>query len=312
MGKGGDTTAAGTPPPIEGPAHGRPTNDCALGHKPRRAQSSQTRPGGPPCTAQRRAAGQRTPATPVGQTHRRERHQPARHVQQIPEEWGLALAARGVEHERKPTDFLLHPPGGGHASWTPATRLLQRKGRQHARTRHSTSPSSPAGRIHKGPGKGPGQTREAHGQADDHENVNEQSSRVVPSKASIQGYVHRGDWRAPPPRKVTRLGRWWGYGTYKLRERYEGHAPGRKLTKTFSGRGVATLPGVPVLRNATRGTREATGSPQGATPTRYQRARMCYAEPNPPRRIPAPQHKPNRPNHPNHQTQHRDTGTPPA
>ena len=203
MRKGGDdTTAAGTPPPTGGPADGRHTNDCALGHKPRRPQASQPRPKGPPCTGQRRAAAQHTPATPVGRTHRRERHQPARHVPQIPEEWGLALAACGVGHERKPNDFLLHPPDGGHASRTPATRLQQRKGRRHARTRHSNSPSSPAGRIHKGPGKGPGQTREAHGRADDHENVNKQSSRVLQSKASIQGYVHRGDRRAPPPGKL--------------------------------------------------------------------------------------------------------------
>ena len=123
-------------------------------------------------------------------------------MQQIPEEWGLALAARGVRHKGKPNDFLLHPPGGGHASQTPATRLQQRKGRHHARTPPSTSPSSPAGRIHKGPGKGPGQTRGTHGRADDQENVNEQSSRVLPSKASIQGYVHRGDGRAPPPGKL--------------------------------------------------------------------------------------------------------------
>ena len=123
-------------------------------------------------------------------------------MKQVPQEWGLALAARGVEHEQKPNDFLLHPPGGGHVSRTPATRLQQQKGRPQARTRPSTSPSSPAGRIHKGPGKGPGRTRGTHGRADDHKNVNEQSSRVLPSKASIQGYAHRGDRRAPPPGKL--------------------------------------------------------------------------------------------------------------
>ena len=62
--------------------------------------------------------------------------------------------------------------------------------------------SSPAGWIHKGPGKGPGQTRGGHNRADDHENVNEKSSRLLPSKASIQGYLHRGDRRAPPPGKL--------------------------------------------------------------------------------------------------------------
>ena len=124
------------------------------------------------------------------------------HVRQIPEEWGLASAARGVEHERRPNDFLLHPRGGGHASRTTATRLQQRKGQHHARTRPSTSPSSPAGRIHKGAGKGPGQTRGGHGRVDDHGNVNDQSSRVLPSKASIQGCVHRRDRRAPPPGRL--------------------------------------------------------------------------------------------------------------
>ena len=48
------------------------------------------------------------------------------------------------------------------------------------------------------------------------------------------------------------------------------------------------LPGIPVLRNPTRGTQGATGSPHGATPTPYQRARICYAEPNPPHRTERP------------------------
>ena len=52
------------------------------------------------------------------------------------------------------------------------------------------------------PGKGPGQTRGTRGRADDHENVIEQSSRVLPSKANIQGYVHHGDRRTPPPGKL--------------------------------------------------------------------------------------------------------------
>ena len=123
-------------------------------------------------------------------------------MQQTPEAWGLALAARGVEHKQKPNDFLLHPPGGGHTSRTPATRLQQRKGRRHNRTRPSTSPSSPTSRIHEGPGIAPGHTRRTHGRADIHENVSELSSRVLPSKASIQGYVHRGDRRAPPPGRL--------------------------------------------------------------------------------------------------------------
>ena len=202
---------------------------------------------------------------------------------QIPEEWGLALAARGVEHERKPNDFLLHPPGGGHAFRTPATRLQQRKGRCHTRTRPSTSPSSPASRIHKGPGKGPGQTRGTHGRVDNHENVNEQSSRVLPSKGSIpRGPAHTSSG------KVKRLGRRGGYGAYNLRKWYEGHTPHRKLTTSISGRGAATLPGIPILRSPTRGTRGTTGSPHGATPTPCQRARVCYAEPNPPRRTEHP------------------------
>ena len=88
--------------------------------------------------------------------------------------------------------------------------------------------------------------------------------------------------------KVTRLGRRGGYGTYNLREWYEGHDPRRKLTKSLSGRGAATLPGIPVLRNSTRGTQGTTGAPHGATPTPNQRARICYAEPNPPRRTERP------------------------
>ena len=289
MRKGGDdTTAARIPPPTRGPADGRHTNDCALGHKPRQPRASQPRQKGPPCTTQQRAAAQHPLATPVGRTHGRERHQLARHVQQIPEEWELALATRGIEHEQKPNDFLLHPPDEDHASWTPATRLQQRKGRHHAQTRPCTSPSSPASRIHKGPGKGPGHTCEAHGRADDRENVNEQSSRVIPSKASVQGYVHRGDRRAPPLGKLHALDARGGYGTYNLRELYERRAPRRKLTKSLSGRGAATLPDFPVLRSPTRGTRGATSSPHGATPTPYQQARICYAEPKPPRRTERP------------------------
>ena len=83
--------------------------------------------------------------------------------------------------------------------------------------------------------------------------------------------------------KVKRLGCRGGFGTYNLREWYEGHIPRRKLTASMSGRGAATLPGIPILRSPTRGTRRTTGSPHGATPTPCQRARMCHAEPSPPR-----------------------------
>ena len=47
--------------------------------------------------------------------------------------------------------------------------------------------SSPASRIHKGPGKGPGQIRGTRGRADNHKNVNEPPARVLPSRASIRG-----------------------------------------------------------------------------------------------------------------------------
>ena len=172
---------------------------------PERANLAQKRT---PSTTQRRAAPRHNPATPVRQTHRREIRQPARHMQQIPEDWGLASASRGVEHERKPNDFLLHPPGRDHASQAPATCLQQRKGRRHTPTRPSTSPSSPASRTDKGPGKGPGQTRGTHGRADGHQNVNEQSSGVFPSNASVPGYVHRGDRPTPPPGKLNAWDAW--------------------------------------------------------------------------------------------------------
>ena len=88
--------------------------------------------------------------------------------------------------------------------------------------------------------------------------------------------------------KVNHLGRWGGFGTCNLREWWEGHTPRRKLTASRSGRGAATLPGIPVLQNHTRGTKGTTGSPHGATATPCQQARMCYAEPSPPRRTERP------------------------
>ena len=47
------------------------------------------------------------------------------------------------------------------------------------------------------------------------------------------------------------------------------------------------MPGIPILRNRTRGTRGTSDSQHGATPTPCQRAQMCYAEPNPPRQTEA-------------------------
>ena len=45
MRKGGDnTTAAGMPPPTRGPADGRQTNDCALGHDPGLSDPAQKDP----------------------------------------------------------------------------------------------------------------------------------------------------------------------------------------------------------------------------------------------------------------------------
>ena len=238
-------------------------------------------------TTERRTGAQHTPATPDGRTNRRDGRQPARHMQQMPGEWGLAFAARGVKHEQKPHDFLLQPPGRGPRFPDPATNLQQEKGRHHTRTRPPTSPSSPANRIHKGPGKGPGQTHGTRGWAINHKNVNKPPARVLPSRPSIRGYVHRGDRRAPPPGK---LNAWdaQGYGTYNLCEWYGGHTPRRQLTTSIRGRGAGTLPGTPVLQNPTRGMRGATSSPHGAAPAPCQQARVCYAEPNPPHRTERP------------------------
>ena len=194
-----DTTAAGMPPPTRGPADGRHTNDCAFGHKPRRPRASQPRPKGPPCTTRRRAVAQHTPTThcrsdtPIGTTSTC----PTRAADT--RRMGAYLGSPWYGARTKAQQLPPTSPGRGPRFPSPATRLQQRKGRHHARTRPSTSPSSPTSRIHKKPGKGPGNTREAHGRADDHENVDEQSSRVLPSRASVQGYVHRGDRRASPP-----------------------------------------------------------------------------------------------------------------
>ena len=111
---------------------------------------------------------------------------------------------------------------------------------------------------------------------------------------------------------VQRLGRRGGFGTYNLHEIYEGHTPRRKLTASMSGRGAATLPGIPILRNPTRGTRGTTGSPQGPTPSPASRHGCVTPSPahHAGRNVPAPQHEPKCPNHPNDQAQHCDTGTP--
>ena len=103
-----------------------------------------------------------------------------------PESGGQPSQPRGVKHARKPHDFLLQPPRRGPRFSGPATHLQQGTRRRHARTRHPASPSSPASRIHKGPGKGPGQIRGTRGRADNHKNVNEPPARVLPSRASIQ------------------------------------------------------------------------------------------------------------------------------
>ena len=158
-----------------GATHGTPPQDP----EPRLAS-------GPTATTQWHTAAQHTPATPDGPTNRQDRCQPARHMQQMPGGWRPAFATRGVKHARKSHDFLLQPPGRGPRFSDPATHLQQGTGRRHARTRPPASPSSPASRIHKGPGKGPGQIRGFRGRADNHKNVNEPPARVLRSRASIR------------------------------------------------------------------------------------------------------------------------------
>ena len=139
MRKGGDdTTAAGSPSPTGGPGNERHTNSCALSHKPRRPRASQPRPKEPlvqPNYARPRNAPQQRLS--VGHTDGKDVNLPDT-CNRYPKGSRAALAARGLEHERRPNDFLLHPLGGGHASQTPANRLQQRKGRRHIRTRSST------------------------------------------------------------------------------------------------------------------------------------------------------------------------------
>ena len=84
-----------------------------------------------------------------------------------------------------PTTSSYNSPGRGPRFSDPATHLQQGTGWRHARTRPPASLSSPASRIHKGPGKGPGQIRGTCGRADNHKNVNEPPARVLPSRASI-------------------------------------------------------------------------------------------------------------------------------
>ena len=141
---------------------------------------------GPTATTWWHTAAQHTPATPDGPTNRRDGRQHARHMQQMPGEWRPAFATRGVKHAQEPDDFLLQAPGRGPRFSDPATHLQQGTGRRHARTRPAASPSSPASRIHKGAGKGPGQIRGTRGRADNHKNVSKPPARVLPSRASIQ------------------------------------------------------------------------------------------------------------------------------
>ena len=80
---------------------------------------------------------------------------------------------------------------------------------------------------------------------------------MLPSKARIKGYVHRGDRRTPPPGKLNAWDAWGGFCTCNLRKWYEGHTPRRKLTVSRSERGAASLPVISVLRNLNRGTQKS-------------------------------------------------------
>ena len=101
-----------------------------------------------------------------------------------------------------PTNSSHIPRAGATPPWTTAIHPHQRRGRGPTRTCPSTKLSSPTSRTHDGPGQGGGQTRGTHGLADDHGNVIIKSSRTLPSKARVKGYVRHWNRRAPPPRKL--------------------------------------------------------------------------------------------------------------
>ena len=140
---GDDTATPGSPRLTGGPDDGRQTSSCGIGRKPRRPQASRPCPGGPPRTTRQRAAAQHTSPTPVGWARRRERRPTAQLMQRTPNKCGLALAALRPMMLRTNTDptnppntseFLPHPPGGGHAPRTPAIHQRQRRGRGPTRT----------------------------------------------------------------------------------------------------------------------------------------------------------------------------------
>ena len=110
------------------------------------------------------------------------------------------MAAHGIEHEQKPNEFLPHPLCGGHASATPATRPRQRKARR--RLGPVLPPDPPLLRTRPTRGRAKGPAKHAGPRA------GPMTTGMLPSKARIKGYVHRGDRHAPPPGKLNA----WGAG----------------------------------------------------------------------------------------------------
>ena len=150
------------------------------------------------------------------------------------------------------------------------------------------NPPLPRAGSTRGRAKRAGQTRGTHGRAGVHENVIKQSSRVLPSKA---GYVHRGDWRTPPPGRSNAWDAGGGFGTYNLRECYKGHTPSRTPTASISGRGAATLPGISILQNSS-GARKAGAGARHTGPRRPPASGHGCVTPSPARHagrnVPAP------------------------
>ena len=290
MRKGGDdTTAAGSPPPTGGPGNGRHTNGCRLSHKPRRPRASQPRQNLEDPLYNATTRGRAThfsnacwSGTPAGKTSTCPTH--ATDTRRV----DASLISPWCRTRTKTQRLFPTSPGRGprfpdprnppatekgaapHADPSFHLTLLSREpDPQRAGQRGRPNTRDPR------PGRSP---RECYGTIVQSVTFQGENQGI----RAPRGPVHTSSG------KVKRLGPRGGFGTHNLREWYEGQTPRRKLTPSISGRGAATLPSIPILRNPTRGTQGTTGSPHGATPTPYQRAPMCYAEPSSPRRTERP------------------------
>ena len=196
--KGGDdTAAAGSPPPAGEPGIGGHTNGCRVGRQPRRLQASKPCPRGPPRTTPQSAAcathsnNACRSGTPAGKTSTC----PARPTDT--QRTGASLSSpwcrtRTTIQRLPPTSSGQEPPFPDPRN-PPATEKGTAPNRDLSF--HLTLLPREPDPQRAGPGGQPDNrpTKRTHGRADDHGNVIEQSSRMLPSNARIKGYVHRGN-----------------------------------------------------------------------------------------------------------------------